>query len=275
MAQSPMLDHLAIGVARWSDGYDVFAGQLGGAWSHGGDAGEFAPYQLIYRYGMRLELIAPGSRQGFMHRFIDRDGPGPHHITFKVPSLERALDEVGALGIEPLVGRTDIPFWQEAFLHPKTCQLGTLIQLAEVHTELLESQIRDTPAPPGFPATHVEQQTITWIGLTTADMEVARALLLGTLGGTVESSGEGWMLVGWGPGRRLLIRDGAASPGGDALWAGAPNPGVSHIVVGPDDLSLDAITACPSMLGPLPHDPRTGVPIWVSGDLLQVDPLSD
>ncbi|WP_426246528.1 VOC family protein [Nocardioides sp. LHG3406-4] len=268
MSAAGMLDHLAIGVVDWSDGFDVYAAELGGAWSHGGDAGEFAPYQLVYRHGFRLEFIAPGSQQGFMHRFIDRDGPGAHHITFKVPSLERALDEVAELGIEPLGGRTDVPFWQEAFLHPKTSALGTLIQLAEVDDELLRSQIRDSPRPPGFPEEQRPQRTIAWVGLTTSDMAVARALLLDTLDGTVEAFGDDWMLASWGPGRRLLVRSGSATPGGAALWADAPLLGVAHVVVEPSETTPDQLSSGSAPARRLPHDPRTRVPVWMATDRL-------
>ncbi len=258
-----MLDHLAIGVADWSDGYDVFARELGGHWSHGGDAGAFAPYQLVYEHGFRLELIAPGSQEGFMHRFIDRDGPGPHHITFKVPSLERALDDVGRLGIEPLGGRTDTPFWQEAFLHPRTSALGTLIQLVEADESMLTSQIGESPAPPGFPTVQQRQQGIAWVGVTTSDMRIARALLLDTLGGAVEASGTDWMLATWGPGRRLLVRCESATPGGGTLWAAAPAAGVAHIVVGPRHTRPEHLDEDPTRTRRLDPDPRTAVPVWI------------
>jgi hypothetical protein len=42
MAASVNSDHLAVGVRNWPAGFPRFAGELGGRWSHGGDAGEFA-----------------------------------------------------------------------------------------------------------------------------------------------------------------------------------------------------------------------------------------
>jgi methylmalonyl-CoA/ethylmalonyl-CoA epimerase len=76
MATSISLDHLAIGVEHWPDAYPRFVADLGGRWSHGGDAGGYAPCQLSYGDGMRLELIAPSSADGFMRRFLERSGPG-------------------------------------------------------------------------------------------------------------------------------------------------------------------------------------------------------
>ena len=132
MPASVYFDHLAVGVRSWPDGFRRFAAELGGQWSHGGDAGEFAPCQLMYPPGINVELIAPGSAaDGFMHRFIDRAGPGPHHITFKVRSLDAALEEISALGIGVLDGHNRHPYWREAFLHPKQCGIGTLLQLVQ------------------------------------------------------------------------------------------------------------------------------------------------
>ena len=38
MPASVYFDHLAVGVRNWSEGFRRFAGELGGRWSHGGDA---------------------------------------------------------------------------------------------------------------------------------------------------------------------------------------------------------------------------------------------
>ena len=52
----------------------MLVNRLGGRWSHGADVGEFAPCQVVYRNGMHLEIISPGSvRDGFMRRFEDDD----------------------------------------------------------------------------------------------------------------------------------------------------------------------------------------------------------
>ena len=71
-----------------------------------------------------------GPPGGFMHRFLERRGPGIHHTTFTVPDLKEACAKASALGYD-VVGYNDaIPSWKEAFLHPKQA-LGIVIQLAE------------------------------------------------------------------------------------------------------------------------------------------------
>ena len=157
MVASIALDHLAIGVERWTDAYPRFAAELGGQWSHGGDAGGYAPCQLTYGHGMRLELIAPSPSGGFMRRFMDRNGPGAHHLTFKVPAIESTLADLARLGIEPLGGRTDMPFWREAFLHPKLCGVGTLLQIIQVDEGFPTIA---TPAPDEFPVVQGRQRSL-------------------------------------------------------------------------------------------------------------------
>jgi methylmalonyl-CoA/ethylmalonyl-CoA epimerase len=258
LAGDVIFDHLAIGVESWRDAYPRFAVRLGGVWSHGGDVGQFAPCQLVYEHGMRLEFIAPGSRpDGFMRRFIDRNGPGPHHLTFKVPSLDDALGRLRAVGIDTLGGRSET-YWKEAFLHPKQAGMGTLIQIAESDEGRLGEFT--SPAPAGFPEHRAEPLGISWIGLTVASLDDARTLLTDHLGGRVAGEGAGWLLLTWGVGRNLLVRERDAAPGGPGLWM-SPGLGVGHVLFGspkltPRDLEDRSVQAVR-----MPADPATGVTV--------------
>jgi methylmalonyl-CoA/ethylmalonyl-CoA epimerase len=251
-------DHLAVGTRAWADGYPVLVDTLGGRWLYGGDAGEFAPCQLAYRDGMHLEIISPGSaRDGFMRRFLDRSGPGPHHLTFIVPALDATEAKLSALGVATFGGRA-MPFWRESFLHPKTAGVGTLIQLAESDQEALHSS--RPPVPGGFPPDPPEPAGLAWIGLTADSVAFAEVLFGEVLGGAVTDSGAGWRLFSWGPQRRLLVRQPPAEPGAPELWQ-VP-VGVAHLAIGPADAS-------PARLGaiqPQEYDPRLGLKVWSVAD---------
>jgi methylmalonyl-CoA/ethylmalonyl-CoA epimerase len=251
------LDHLAVGTQCWADGYPVLVDALGGRWAMGDDAGEFAPCQLAYRDGMHLEIISPGSDgwSGFMRRFLDGSGPGPHHLTFHVPSLDAARDELAALGLSTFGGR-DTPSWRESFLHPKEAGLGTLIQLAESDDD---PSGPDQPAPDGFPGNPPEPASIAWIGLSAESVDFATALFRDALGGAVAESGAGWRLFSWGPQRRLLVRQSPVEPGAPPLWA-VPT-GVAHLAVGAAELSPDRL----AVARPLDYDPRLGLPVFSVG----------
>jgi hypothetical protein len=248
------LHHLAIGTERWADGYPALVQGLGGRWALGGDDGDYAPCQLAYRNDMRLEIISPGTAgAGFMRRFLDRSGPGPHHITFKVPSLDAALANVAALGVPALNGR-ELPFLRDAFLHPKKAGVGTLLQLTEMDDAVTDGHW--SPAPAGFPAGPPEPANIAWIGLTADSVTFAEALLGEALGGHITDSGPGWRLFSWGPQRRLLVRQSPAEPGGNRLWT-VP-AGVAHLAIGAPELSPGDVRD----IQPHDYDPALGLRIW-------------
>jgi catechol 2,3-dioxygenase-like lactoylglutathione lyase family enzyme len=271
MPASVYFDHLAVGVRSWPDGFRRFAAQLGGQWSHGGDAGEFAPCQLMFPPGINVELIAPGrAGDGFMHRFIDRAGPGPHHITFKVSSLEAALEEISALGIGVLDGHNRHPYWQEAFLHPKQCGIGTLLQLVQSDDALVMGLAR-TPPPDTFPVKPgpavKPARSVVWVGLTVGSVDRARELFTGALHGAVAEDGPGWLRITWGPGRDLLVRSGDAVPGGASLWAGR-DPGVAHVVFGDGELTIRQLESGNVPVEPMPFDAATAVPVWLAAGVV-------
>src|SRR6266498_780258 len=99
-----VFDHVAIATERWSDAWPRLAGDLGGRWASGGYALGYAPMQLRYANGMKIELLEPHDveRNDFLRRFLDRHGPGPHHFTFKVPDISVMLDTLDANGFPPV-----------------------------------------------------------------------------------------------------------------------------------------------------------------------------
>lgn len=266
MTAAVSFDHLAVGVRSWPEGFHRFARELGGQWSHGGDADDFAPCQLTYPSGIKIELISPGHAPGgFMHRFLARSGPGPHHLTFKVVSLPATVDALARLGIDVLGGRSELPFWREAFLHPRQCGVGTLLQVAQVDESAMPGQ--GTP-PPGFPADRALARCVAWVGLTAESVERACDLFAGVLEGEVAEEGSGWVRISWGPGHDLLVRastgrPAVAVPGHAALWPGR-ELGVAHVVFGPADMTVKQLESGDAAVALMPADPATSVPVWLA-----------
>ncbi|HUY96653.1 MAG TPA: VOC family protein [Verrucomicrobiae bacterium] len=125
-------DHVSLGVKSIAAELPEFAGRLGGRILPGGVEASFRGLQLRYAGGGTVELLEPlaGEAHGFLQRFLDRRGPGPHHLTFTVDDLSVALERARALGWHPVAVDRGHPLWQEAFLHPREA-LGTTIQLAQ------------------------------------------------------------------------------------------------------------------------------------------------
>lgn len=135
----PVLDHVAIGTRKVTDGWELFGRVLGGAWVYGGDSAGFWWGQLGFAAGPKIELITPTSSpdSGFLERFLTARGPGPHHLNFIVPDISDTLRCVQALGIEPVGVNLESARWKEGFLHP-TDGYGIVIQVAQQSGELPE-----------------------------------------------------------------------------------------------------------------------------------------
>lgn len=124
------LDHIAIGVRSIAVCGPWIESALGGVRREGGPSPGFDWVQWAFANDARLELIEPTGKHGFLHRFLERQGVGVHHVTFKVPNLELAAARARAAGYE-IVGYDDsLPGWKECFLHPKQAQ-GIVVQFAE------------------------------------------------------------------------------------------------------------------------------------------------
>ncbi|MCI0545868.1 MAG: VOC family protein, partial [Candidatus Rokubacteria bacterium] len=124
-------DHIAIGLPRIADALPVLVDLLGGVPDRGyfrGGLFRWATWR--FANGGVIEVLEPVGDDGFLHRFLTRDGRGIHHVTFKVPSLAEVSARARARGYE-LVGHDESdPRWKEAFLHPRQAQ-GIVVQLAE------------------------------------------------------------------------------------------------------------------------------------------------
>lgn len=125
-----LLDHIAIATARLADAPAVLAGLLGGAPAHGGSSPLYRFGQWRFEGGGRIEVLEPIGAGGFLSRFLRERGPGVHHVTFRVPSLDETCARARTHGYD-IVGRDDSdPDWKEAFLHPRQA-LGIVVQLVE------------------------------------------------------------------------------------------------------------------------------------------------
>ena len=79
-----------------------------------------------------IELIDPLEETGFVHRFLETRGEGPHHVTLQVDDLARVHRMLEEKGIPSFGYAEPFPGWKELYIHPKNA-FGTLIQLAEFH----------------------------------------------------------------------------------------------------------------------------------------------
>ena len=126
------LDHVAIGLWDVEEGARVAVEGAGGQVVARFGEKNWKGLQVAFVEGIRLELLEPvkDPLDDFLRRFLQRQGPAPHHLTFKVSDLRRAVGLLGRWGIEAVKVDLDSETWKEAFLHPKL-GLGTVVQLAQ------------------------------------------------------------------------------------------------------------------------------------------------
>ncbi|MBK9178475.1 MAG: VOC family protein [Acidimicrobiales bacterium] len=221
------LDHVAVAAARAALCWPGYRTALGGEWVSGGATAGFWCGQLRYANGMKLEVLEPWAvdQNDFLQRFLDQSGPGPHHLTFKVPDLAAALTEAEAAGHTPVGVNLADPDWKEAFLHPKAAH-GVVVQLAQSSGEWADSPPDDLP-PAGGP-----MATLLRITHGVASLDGALDLFAGLLGGSRLDAGESpdghWVELGWpGPGRLRLVQPRPGSP--LAAWVAARPGRVHHL----------------------------------------------
>src|SRR5579872_111854 len=224
------LDHVAVAVERWSDAWPRYAVELGGRWASGGLNVGFGPAQLRFDNGARLEVLQPWQPDDnpFLRRFLDRHGPGPHHLTFKVGDIRSALDIAAAAGFTPVGVDLSDPGWKEAFLHPREAT-GIVVQIAQA------AGFWEAPPPEGFPAAaRTPAAELLRVTHAVRDLDAGLGLFETLLSGqTVERgvAGDGtWEYadLAWaGPPQLRLIAPGPAGHDALAAWLG-DRPGRLH-----------------------------------------------
>ena len=83
----------------------------------------------------KIELLSPLSTNSIIEKFINKNGPGIHHICLEVDDVYQAIIELKNAGIEVL---NDMPKigaegFKVVFIHPKSTD-GVLVELAEKST---------------------------------------------------------------------------------------------------------------------------------------------
>lgn len=127
------IDHLGIAVHSIAEAAALFVGLMGGRVTNGGDDPVMGirTVQLTFEGGFRLELLEPTRADSGVGRFLEKRGPGFHHLTVMVKDIEAAIVELEEAGFE-LVD-TDIesdPLWRATYVRPRS-GFGILLQVVE------------------------------------------------------------------------------------------------------------------------------------------------
>ena len=78
-----------------------------------------------------IELVCPINEQGPIQKFIEKNGEGIHHMSFKVPDVQKKTEELQGLGYKMIYEKA-VPGANNClvnFIHPKSTG-GILIEIA-------------------------------------------------------------------------------------------------------------------------------------------------
>src|SRR5437588_11637006 len=126
------VDHVSIAVRDLRAAIPFYTETLGALFLFAGERHDqgFRWAQFRFPGGGKLELVTPGGSDGFGARFLDRRGEGVHHVTLKVPDIERAITHLGERGVARFNVTHDRPDWEEDCSDPKDAN-GTVRQRAQ------------------------------------------------------------------------------------------------------------------------------------------------
>jgi methylmalonyl-CoA/ethylmalonyl-CoA epimerase len=126
------IDHIAIAVRDLKKAKAFFIDMLGGRelFSAPVEKQKFRWTTIELGTSCFIELIDPLEEEGFLHRFLQQRGEGPHHITIQVRDIQETQRVLENRGVPTFGLAETFPNWKELYIHPKHA-FGTLIQFAE------------------------------------------------------------------------------------------------------------------------------------------------
>jgi methylmalonyl-CoA epimerase len=127
------IDHIGVAVEDLDEAVELYRDRLGMTLQHRETVEQQGVEAVLLGVGeSHVELLRPLGPDTAVGRFLDRNGPGLHHVAYGTDDIEAALDSVRSAGLtlideEP---RTGIRNSRVAFLHPKSTG-GVLTELVE------------------------------------------------------------------------------------------------------------------------------------------------
>jgi methylmalonyl-CoA/ethylmalonyl-CoA epimerase len=128
------IDHIAIVIDDIETALDFWRDALGLSVSHIADVPtEHSQIVFLPLGSSEIELVKPTTDDSGLARYLDKRGPGMHHICLEVDDIEAMMSQLTSKGIQliqetPSVGLGGRKY---AFIHPKSSS-GVLVELYEL-----------------------------------------------------------------------------------------------------------------------------------------------
>ena len=134
MAKVLRIDHIAVLVDDLDKTLSFWREALGMELSHVEDVpAEKSMVAFLPLGGSEIELVKPTTEDSGLRRYLEKRGPGMHHICLEVDDIQGMLERLKAAGVQlinevPLAGSGGK---QYAFVHPKSAN-GVMVELYQL-----------------------------------------------------------------------------------------------------------------------------------------------
>jgi LAO/AO transport system kinase len=126
-----VIDHLGIAVPSIEDALAFYCDQLGLILTHRETIAEENVHVAMFPAGARIELLEPADSASTVARFLEKRGPGIHHLALRVSDLAGTIERLRAAGAqilnEPRLGAGGHSY---VFVHPQSTG-GVLLELIQ------------------------------------------------------------------------------------------------------------------------------------------------
>ena len=128
-----LIDHVGVAVSDLEAALELYEGTLQMPVAHRETVAEQGVEAVLLDVGAtHVELLRPLGPETAVGRFLERRGPGLHHVAYRVEDIDAELARLAADGVELIdrQPRTGIRHSRVAFLHPRATG-GVLSELVE------------------------------------------------------------------------------------------------------------------------------------------------
>ena len=127
------IDHIGVAVEDLDEAIQLYGERLGMPLEHRETVEEQGVEAVLLGVGEgHVELLRPLDPDTAVGKFLERNGPGLHHVAYGTDDIESTLEAVRGAGLQLIDERprTGIRGSRVAFLHPKSTG-GVLTELVE------------------------------------------------------------------------------------------------------------------------------------------------
>ena len=127
------IDHIGVAVEDLDESIALYRDKLGMSEEHRETVEEFGVEAALLQIGgAHVELLTPISPDSSVARFLEKNGPGMHHVAYRTEDIDAALGRLRESGLRLIdeQPRTGIRDSRVAFLDPKSTG-GVLIEIVQ------------------------------------------------------------------------------------------------------------------------------------------------